>query len=113
MRKIAFLTLFLSSPLMALTVTTNGNYLEDDCSQGRMSVEANYDGADTGTVTLQYEDNSGTWKNACSTTSDCQWTSGDSGKVPFDFGAAGNFRLNVADLSSETVYIDLVCDNAR
>lgn len=111
------LLLLLVTPLAALagtTITANGNYLTQTCKSGQGRVEV-YDGGsgyDSGVVTFQYlAAASSGWENACPTASDCQWSSGDSGAVPFDLGTGAQVRLNLASVASAAdIDVEILCD---
>lgn len=100
---IAFVLLMVSALVQAQTITANGNYQTQTCrsGEGRAEVFDGGSGYDSGVVTLQFFSSAtGAWENLCPTASDCQWSSGDSGAVPFDIGAGGQVRLNLASVAS-------------
>lgn len=69
-------------------------------------------GYDSGVVTLQaYSRASDGWENACPTAADCQWSSGDSGMVQFEFFKRNiQLRLNVASVASTAdIDVNLEC----
>jgi hypothetical protein len=113
MRMIIFLALLCPAIALGQTITANGNYQDQNCRSGEGRVEV-YDGGggyDSGVVTFQYYSSaSEAWENACPTAADCQWSSGDSGAVPFDLGTGAQVRLNVASVaSSADIDLDIRC----
>jgi hypothetical protein len=111
---IALFMLLVPALVLGQTVTANGNYRDQNCRSGEGRVEV-YDGGggfDSGVVTLQFQSSaSGAWENACPTASDCQWSSGDSGAVPFDLGDGARIRLNVAGVvTAADIDLELHCD---
>jgi len=64
-------------------------------------------GYDSGTITLQYQTSIGDWENVCPTATDCQWSSGDSGAIPFDLGADGTVRLTAASVAGAAADVDV------
>lgn len=106
--------LLVSALCQAQTITANGNYLTTTCrsGEGRVEVFDGGSGYDSGVVTLQFMSAaSGGWETVCPTASDCQWSSGDSGAVPFDLGTGGQVRLNVASVASAAdIDAVILCD---
>ena len=97
------------------TITDNGSVLTTKCKggTGRVSVMDGGSGYDSGTVTLEYKTSTGDWENVCPTATDCQWSTGDSGAVPFDLGATAEVRLTAASVAGAAADIDVevVCLN--
>lgn len=115
MRLILTLALLLPGLALGQTITANGNYLTQICESGKGRVEVldGGSGYDSGVVTLQiFSEASLAYENACPTAADCQWSSGDSGAVPFDFGTIARIRLNVASVAaSADIDAALLCDD--
>ena len=114
MRLILFILALLPAYALAQTITDNGNYLETTCrgGEGRAEVFDGSGGYDSGVVTLQFfSEATGAWETLCPTASECQWSSGDSGAVPWDLGARGKVRLNVASVAAASADIDaeIIC----
>lgn len=114
MRLILLIALLIPALALGQTITANGNYQAMTCKSGKGRVEV-YDGGsgyDSGVVTLQYYSSaSAGWENACPTASDCQWSSGDSGAVPFDLGTGAQIRLNLASVASAAdIDVEVHCD---
>lgn len=97
------------------TLTANGNYPDANgircySGKGRAEVFDGGSGYDSGVVTLQFRNANGDWENACPTSTDCQWSSGDSGAVPFDMGADARVRFNLASVASASdIDAGIVC----
>lgn len=118
MRLILLIALLIPAVALGQTITDNGNYQTQTCSSGfgRAEVFDGSGGYDSGTVTLQfYSEATESWETLCPTASDCQWSSGDSGAVPFDAGASAQVRFNVASVAGASADIDLllICDSRR
>lgn len=120
MRLIVFISaLFLASFALAQgqqDISANGNYFTVFCDSGK-GRWASYDGGsgyDSGTVTFQYYAGWGEWENPCSTATDCQASSGNSGVKPFDLGMAAQVRLNLAGVSSDSdIDAELSCADSE
>ena len=117
MRTLIVLICMLAAPLAAAeyaNITDNGNFVSVTCPKGTGRWAAYDDGSgyDSGTLTFQYRHQSGTWENACPTTTDCQITTGDSGVKTFDLGAASQVRINAASIATASAGVDveIVCN---
>jgi hypothetical protein len=115
MRKLTFILALV--PVMAWgasdTIDEDGDYLNITCQTGKGRAEVYAGGGNgygSGTVTLQYFSSaSGAYENMCPTAADCQWTTGDSGAVPFDAGAPVTVQLNMNGSTSPTVPAAILC----
>lgn len=113
MRLILILLFMLPAFALGQTITANGNYLEQNCrtGKGRAEVFDGGSGYDSGVVTLQFfSEATASWETLCPTAADCQWSSGDSGAVPWDIGAPGRVRLNLASVvTAADIDAEIIC----